>query len=179
MVESNKSPKKHIQVKRFPFLTPSTKNRFTAPSLQRETPQTKPQWRRRPPATTPILLPFHNPISGLWRNLEEWPEWPWSARYCPIWLKNPVIHESVFCCYELRDVNPRSLTASLPLKNGGWETSLSYCIGKVTFQGRAVKLRGGILRCQKNIFKKTYPWMVSVRMITPPKLNIDLDTQKW
>ena len=29
---------------------------------------------------------------------------------------------------------------SLPLKKGGWKTILSY-IGKVTFQGRAVKLR--------------------------------------
>ena len=39
-------------------------------------------------------------------------------------------------------LHPRSLTASLPLKNGGtgrW----SIPIGKVTFQGRAVKLREG------------------------------------
>ncbi len=33
---------------------------------------------------------------------------------------------------------------SSPLKNGGWKTILS-CWGPVTFQGRAVKLQGGIL----------------------------------
>ena len=40
-------------------------------------------------------------------------------------------------------LHPRSLTASLPLKNGGWKTILSYWVS-VTFQGRiVVKLRGG------------------------------------
>ncbi len=34
-------------------------------------------------------------------------------------------------------------TNSSPLKNGGWKTILSYWVS-VTFQGRAVKLRGGI-----------------------------------
>ena len=39
-------------------------------------------------------------------------------------------------------LHPQSLTASLPLKNGGTGRR-SIPIGKVTFQGRAVKLREG------------------------------------
>ena len=42
---------------------------------------------------------------------------------------------------------------SLPLKNG-WKAILSYW-GKVTFQGRAVKLRGGkCVLIQMNLFRK-------------------------
>ena len=32
---------------------------------------------------------------------------------------------------------------ALPVKNGGWKTILSYWVS-VTFQGRTVKLRGGM-----------------------------------
>ena len=44
--------------------------------------------------------------------------------------------------FDGKAVPPVSLTASLPLKNGAWKTSLSYW-DSVTVQGRAVKLWGG------------------------------------
>ena len=40
-------------------------------------------------------------------------------------------------------LHPRSLTASLPLKNDGWKT-FAFPLGMVHFQGRAVKLPGSI-----------------------------------
>ena len=43
----------------------------------------------------------------------------------------------------LQSLHHRSLTASLPLKNGGTGRLPSYR-GPGTFQGRAVKLRGGV-----------------------------------
>ncbi len=48
-------------------------------------------------------------------------------------------------CKSGTNLHPRSLTASLPPKNGGWKT-FAFPIGfgkvRVSFQGRAVKLRG-------------------------------------
>ena len=46
--------------------------------------------------------------------------------------------------------NPRSLTASLPLKNGWLEDDPASYWVSVTFQGRTVKLREGIRSTEWN-----------------------------
>ena len=67
------------------------------------------------------------------QNLRRWVRSNGSEN--PMGLKDAV--DRIFFC-----IHPWSLTASLPLTNDDWKTTLSYW-DSVTFQGRDVKLREG------------------------------------
>ena len=69
----------------------------------------------------------------------EWEGWKLQVEICTLFKK----------FMEHKWLLPRSLTASLPLKNGGWKTSLSYWVS-VIFQGRTVKLIP--LECERRVF---------------------------
>ena len=83
------------------------------------------------------------------------PKWMVKIVENPIKMDDLGVYTTIFgnihiFCLVARNfaIHPRSLTASFPLKNGGWKTNLSYW-GLLTLQGRTVKLREGNSNPQK------------------------------
>ena len=60
-------------------------------------------------------------------------------------------------------IHPGSLTASLPLKNDGWKTSLSFWV-QVPFQGLLLLNFGGVYQTYFCIYPQPGCWLVTTRI---------------
>ena len=113
--------------------------------------------------STPIFgsTPIYTQLSKSWRgcvilwplpvkinkNKSRYPmtdPWDWYIIFTYIWLIF-MVNVGIHVAYmdPIWDIGTPRKFNSLPLKDGGWKTILSYWV-PVTFQGGAVKLREGI-----------------------------------